>query len=657
MKTLAEASTQIQTKTIALVGNPNVGKSLIFNQLSGAYATVSNYPGTTVGVTRGKLKVAGMQGEIIDTPGMYSLVSITEEERVARSILIHKDLDLIVHVVDAKNLERMLPFTLQLMECGFPLILCLNMVDELEQRSLSIDRVALEKELEIPVVMTSAVTGKGISQLKQAIQKIPSTPKRNFDFMERSLKEAIDQIVALLQGEYRLEKGGMASLLLQEDQEIARLVQEKEGERYQRILHILNEVKKKYRHSPQYQMALNRQKEVSRIVAEVFTGKELVTHGFAEKLSHWMMVPWTGLPLLAIVLYFGLYQFVGVFGGGTLVNWIEGGLFEKYINPFFVAVFEKLIPWVTLRDLFTGEYGVLTLGVRYAVALVLPIVGSFFLFFAVVEDSGYLPRLAMLVDRVFKKIGLNGRAVIPIVLGFGCDTMATIVTRILETRRERVIATLLLALAIPCSAQLGVILAVLAPYPGALLLWSGVIGLEFLLIGYLAAKAMPGKKPSFYMELPPLRLPKLSNVFLKTMSRMEWYFKEVFPLFIFASVLIWVGKVTGIFQLAIRGVEPVVQALGLPKETAVAFLFGFFRRDYGAAGLFDLNEKGVLTSVNLLVACVTLTLFLPCVAQFLVMKKEHGLKVTLWISLFVSFLALGTGYALNKILVGFGWSF
>ncbi len=657
MKTLdTPISTQI-TQTIALVGNPNVGKSLIFNQLSGAYATVSNYPGTTVGVTRGKLKVAGLQGEIIDTPGMYSLIPITEEERVARSILIHKDLDLIVHVIDAKNLERMLPLTLQLMECGFPLMLCLNMVDELEQRSLSIDRAALEKELGIPVVMTSAVTGKGIAQLKQAIQKIPSVPKRNFDFVEPPLKKALDQIAALLQGEYRLEKGGVASLLLQEDQEMVRLVQEKEGERFQQIPPILNEVKKKYRHSPQYQMALNRQKEVARIVAAVFIGKEKVSQGFAEKLSHWMMVPWTGLPMLALVLYFGLYQFVGVFGGGTLVDWIEGGLFEKYINPFFIFIFEKLIPWVTLRDLFTGEYGILTLGVRYAVALVLPIVGSFFLFFAIVEDSGYLPRLAMLVDRLFKKIGLNGRAVIPIVLGFGCDTMATIVTRILETKRERVIATLLLALAIPCSAQLGVILAVLAPYPSALLIWCGVIALEFLLIGFLAAQAMPGEKPSFYMELPPLRLPKLSNVFLKTMSRMEWYFKEVFPLFIFASVLIWLGKVTGIFQILIRGVEPVVQALGLPKETAVAFLFGFFRRDYGAAGLFDLNDKGLMTGVNLLVACVTLTLFLPCVAQFLVMKKEHGLKITLWISVFVSFLALGTGYGLNKLLLALGWTF
>ncbi len=657
MPVLEAPQAQAQKK-IALVGNPNVGKSLIFNHLSGSYATVSNYPGTTVGVMRGKLKVQGVQAEVVDTPGMYSLISITEEERVARSILMEGNLDLVIHVADAKNLDRMLPFTLQLIEAGFPLILCLNMADELEQRNLSINKEELQKELGIPVVLTAAVTGKGISQLKAEIQKFNQEEnQREKDFFPDAFKSVLKEIQSNLKGTYPIQTHAIASLLLQEDIEAVRWVKENDSASFHAIQETINHAKTLYSHSLQYELALSRQKEVERIVNNVFVGESSKRTGFAEKLSQWMMQPLTGLPILAVVLYFGLYKFVGVFGGGTLVDLIEGGLFEGYINPFLVNLFEKIIPWQTFRDLFTGEYGVLTLGVRYAVALVLPIVGAFFLFFAMIEDSGYLPRLAMLVDRVFKKIGLNGRAVIPIVLGFGCDTMATIVTRILETKRERVIATLLLALAIPCSAQLGVILAVLAPYPSALLVWVGVIALEFLFIGYLAAKAMPGEKPSFYMELPPMRFPKISNVFLKTMSRMEWYFKEVFPLFIFASVLIWVGQVTGIFQFLVHSLEPVVQALGLPKEASVAFLFGFFRRDYGAAGLFDLNDAGIMTGVNLLVACVTLTLFLPCVAQFLVMKKEHGMKITLGISAFVLVLALGTGYVLNKLLVGIGWSF
>jgi len=247
----------------------------------------------------------------------------------------------------------------------------------------------------------------------------------------------------------------------------------------------------------------------------------------------------------------------------------------------------------------------------------------------------------MLIDRVFKKIGLNGRAVIPMVLGLGCDTMATIVTRTLETRRERVISTLLLALAVPCSAQLGVMLGLLAVYPRMLVVWALVVLGIFLLVGYLAAKILPGERPRFYMELPPLRLPRLGNILVKTYTRMEWYFKEVFPLFIAASLLIWLGQLTGLFDLAVQALEPLVRMLGLPDDTAVAFLFGFFRRDYGAAGLYDLRD--VMTGAQLLVATVTMTLFIPCIAQLAVAVKERGWKMALGMVVFIFPFAFAVG--------------
>ena len=312
------------------------------------------------------------------------------------------------------------------------------------------------------------------------------------------------------------------------------------------------------------------------------------------------------------------------------------------------------MPWAPLRDLLVGDYGVITLGLRYAIAIILPIVGTFFLAFAILEDSGYLPRLALLVDRGFKRIGLNGRAVIPMVLGFGCDTMATLVTRTLETTRERIICTILLALAIPCSAQLGVILGLLSGHGWALAIWAVVVTAIMLVVGYLAAKLLPGEQPMFYMELPPLRLPTFGNVFVKTYSRMVWYFREIMPMFILASLLIWIGQITTIFQLLIRGIEPIMRVLGLPNEAAVAFLFGFFRRDYGAAGLYDLQKAGGLNTHQLTVAAITLTLFLPCVAQFLVMKRERGTKVTLWISAGVLVTAFGVGYLTHIILRGLG---
>jgi ferrous iron transport protein B len=280
----------------------------------------------------------------------------------------------------------------------------------------------------------------------------------------------------------------------------------------------------------------------------------------------------------------------------------------------------------------------------------MPIVAFFFLFFSCIEDSGYLPRIAMLIDRIFKRLGLSGRAVIPMVLGFGCDTMATIVTRTLPTKRERIIATLLLALAVPCSAQLGVIFALLGRNPLALMVWAVIIWVVFLLIGFLAAKILPGERPSFYMELPPLRLPKLSNILTKTFVRVRWYLWEILPVFVLASVFLWLGKLAGVFDKLVSLLHTPVRAIGLPQEAATIFLFGFFRRDYGAAGLYDLTQQGLLNGRQLVVACVALTLFLPCIAQFIMNLKERGWKVGLGISAFVLVFSFLVSYLVNGAL-------
>ncbi len=316
------------------------------------------------------------------------------------------------------------------------------------------------------------------------------------------------------------------------------------------------------------------------------------------------------------------------------------------------ALVERLLPWPVVSSLLVGEYGVITLGVRYAVAIVLPLVAAFFAVFALLEDSGYLPRLALLVDRLFKRMGLSGRAVIPLVLGLGCDTMATIVTRVLETRRERVIATFLLALAIPCSAQLGVILGVLSGHPLGLAIWGSVVGAVFLASGLLAARVLPGEVPRFYLEVPPMRVPSLGNVARKTYARLKWYAAEVVPIFLFASVLIWLGELTHVFQLALAAMRPLVGLIGLPAAAADAFLFGFFRRDYGAARLFDVSSQGAMSGLPLVVAMVTITLFIPCVAQFLVMQKERGLRVALAVGAIILPFSFAVGYILNAILTG-----
>jgi ferrous iron transport protein B len=471
--------------------------------------------------------------------------------------------------------------------------------------------------------------------------------------IEYSIEMAVETITALLEADYSLSARAIALLLLQDDKEIRELVEKREPEALRKADEIIREAKEHFANPISYELALERQNEIRDIISRTVRTKK-DKPAFGETLSRLTMNPVTGIPILAVVLYWGLYKFIGEFGAGTVVDFLEGTVFDEHINPVIITFFNKVVPWEAFRDLFVGEYGVITHGFKYAVALILPLVTFFFLVFSIIEDTGYLPRLAMLIDRVFKKIGLSGRAVIPMVLGFGCDTMATMVARTLPTKRERIIATMLLSLAVPCSAQLGVIMALLEGRPKGFLIWGGVIWLVFIFVGFLTAKVLPGERPSFYMELPPLRLPVISNVITKTYTRVKWYAKEVLPLFIMASFFIWIGRITKIFDGIIYVLKKPVELIGLPPEAAEVFLFGFFRRDYGAAGLYNISKEGHLTGAQLVVSCIALTLFLPCIAQFLMTVKERGWKVGLGISFFVLFFSFSVAFIVNLILSGSG---
>lgn len=651
MEESSNKQNKLTNKKVVLVGNPNVGKSVLFNALTGVYVTVSNYPGTSVEVARGFTTIDNEQWEVIDTPGMYSIHTITEEERVAREILLHETPDVVIHVLDARNLERMLPMTMQLIEASLPVILVVNILDEAERMGLSINLELLQIKLGIPVIGAATARKRGISEIRSAIGRYRLNEERPSFSYSCTLEKDIREVVQVMHGKYILSCRALALLLLQGDEEIQELVRHKEGDAYAPLAEKIREIAFDRRESFHLDLSMERMNRVKNLLTDVFLAPEKRVITFSERISHISVQPVTGIPMLIIVLYLGLYQFVGVFGAGTIVDFFEKRLFEGIFNPWIIGVVKSIIPWEIIQELFVGEYGIITLGLRYAVGIILPIVATFFIFFSFLEDTGYFPRLALLVDRAFKHFGLTGRAVIPMVLGFGCDTMATMVTRTLETSRERVIATILLSLTIPCSAQLGVIMSLLSKYPGAFFVWSGCLLLLFIVVGILSAKILPGDAPMFYMELPPMRLPQLSNVLTKTYTRVQWYFIEILPLFVLASVLLWFGKITGFFVTLVNAMTPVMASIGLPKEAAVSFIFGFFRRDYGAAGLYELQKKGLLDARQLTVAAVTLTLFIPCIAQFLIMKKERGWKVAGAIGVFVSFIAFASGFMLNKLLL------
>jgi ferrous iron transport protein B len=373
-------------------------------------------------------------------------------------------------------------------------------------------------------------------------------------------------------------------------------------------------------------------------------------------LSRLTTHPVWGWPILGVVLY-GLYWFVGIFGAGTLVGFLEEELFGGLINPWITSILRELIPWALLADLLVGQYGLWTMGMTYAFALILPIVTTFFLAFGIMEDSGYLPRLAALSNRLFQLLGLNGKAVLPMVLGLGCVTMATLTTRVLENRRERLLVTLLLALAVPCSAQLGVVMGMLAGISfTATLIWSGVIFLVLVSVGWLAARLVPGERSLLLVELPPLRVPMLSNVLVKTLARVEWYLKEVVPLFLLGTGLLFLLDKTGWLAWLTRLGEPLVSGwLGLPAQASAAFLIGFLRRDFGATGLFVMESQGLLTPLQVVVAMVTVTLFIPCIASVMMIARERGWRTALGMLALIMPLAFLIGGILSRVLSWTGW--
>jgi ferrous iron transport protein B len=639
---------------IALVGNPNVGKSMLFHRLTGKYVMVSNYPGTTVEISQGNLqKVPGVV--VVDTPGIIAFPPRSEDEAVTARILLQEDLHTIVQVGDAKNLRRTLHLAVQLAEMGQRFVVALNMMDEALSRGLGVDTQKIAAALGVPVVATVATRGQGIDTLLNAVQHALRSPLR-FAYPP-IIEAALAEIEPLLPAA-PISSRSLALLWLDRDTGTGEWLEERMRPEDMLTLRALRDTLEMDGSSQASALIQEtRSAFVDALAGEAMTEKHAEQATTAVWLSHMATHPIWGLPVLAIVLY-AMYWFVGVFGAATLVGLLEETLFGEIINPWVTANIEQLIPWPFLSQLLAGEYGLWTMGMTYALALLLPIVITFFITFGILEDSGYLPRLAVLTNRMFSSMGLNGQAVLPMVLGLGCVTMATMTTRILNSRRDRVLVTLLLALAVPCSAQLGVVLGLLAGISlSAALIWGGIMGLVFFLVGWLAAQVMPGVRSPLVVELPPLRLPVLTNVLIKTAARLEWYLKEAVPLFLIGTLLLFLLDWFHILPGIIKATEPLITGwLGLPPEAASAFLLGLMRRDFAATGLFAMESQGLLNPLQVLVSIVTITLFIPCIASVFMMVKERGWKMALGMVVFVFPFALLVGGLLQRMLVWIGWN-
>ena len=570
--------------SVLLVGPPNVGKSVIFQRLTGRYAQVSNYPGTTVEIT----SAAWGKGRLVDTPGIYSLEGGSEEERVTKRILAGASV--VVAVVGALTLERDLYLVWQIWATGLPMLLVVNQLDEAHGRGIKPELAALREALGVPVVGTVAVRNIGLRRIAKEL------PQAALD--RRCWPGFGADVLSILEGGQGEETRGAC-------QDYFR-------------------------------------RQADDLAAKV-TG---VANGRRASGGLWLLRPFPGL-LVLLLLLIGIYYFLGVVMARVVIDYAEKVLLREFYTPLLQDVAKTILPHGFLYNLLAGPNGVLSVTVAYLLIVLLPLVGSFYFCLGLLEDTGYLPRLVVLLDKSFNRFGLNGKAVIPLILGLGCGTAATVGARTLDSPRERIMVTMLLALAVPCSAQMAVIFGLLAP------LGVGYLALYFMLLvvvfggAGLLGGGILGSAEGLAVALPPLRLPSPANLLRKTLYRTVNFGQEAFPYFFYGGVVMAIleqGRMLTWLENLLRPLT--VGWLGLPAAASKAFLLGMLRRDFGAAGLYQL----ALTPAQTLTAAFTMTLFVPCLPALLVILKERGKAVGLGVWFFTLCIAFFLGGLVPRLL-------
>ncbi len=566
---------------ILLMGNPNVGKSVVFSRLTGVRVISSNYPGTTVNYTSGFMKIDGRQVEIIDVPGTYTLEPTCEAERIASEML--KTGDIVINVVDSTNLERNLYLTLQLMEKEIPMIIALNMWDDTKHRGISINLEKLNEILGIPVIPTSGLTGQGIKDLVTGISKAvsPSSTVRNRD------------------------------------------------ERWSFVGYITNQVQQRsHRH-----------------------------HRWFERLEDASVKPVSGIFMAAAVLSgsFIVIRFLGEF----LINYLFDPIFNFLWLPALMklsALMGKsgLLHDVIVGKLFDGEihfiesFGLLSSGLYVPLAMVLPYIISFYVILGILEDTGYLPRLAVLLDTAMHKVGLHGFAIIPSLLGFGCNVPAVMATRVLESKRERFIAATLISIAVPCASAQAMIFGLVGKYGGQYVaIVYATLLLVWIILGIILNRLLKGFSPELLIEIPPYRIPPWGTIIQKLWGRTRGFLIEAVPIILAAVLVINILFVSGIFNYIADFTAPVIKGvLGLPEESVTAIIIGLLRKD-AALGMLALSP---MTAKQMVVGSVVLTMSFPCIATVVVLFRELGLKDFMKSTGIMLTSSLAVGGILNVIL-------
>jgi ferrous iron transport protein B len=544
---------------ILLMGNPNVGKSALFSRLTGTHIIASNYPGTTVGFTKGYLKLEKEQAEVIDVPGSYTLEPSSKAEEVAVEML--EDGDLVINVIDATNLERNLNLTLQLLERQTPVIVALNMWDDTRHRGINVDVAKLEKLLGVPIVPTVGVTGQGVREL---VRRLP----------EAKMPENVRTY-------------------------------SNSDERWARVGDIVSQVQSlSHRHHRWYECL----EDVS---------------------SHRV-----GGIFIALLVLFATFWFVRFIGEG-IISHVAGPLFEWLWTPLLMKLSLALGTGGFWHNVLIGKligggidysqsFGLLSTGLYIPLAAVLPYIISFYLALGILEDIGYLPRLAVLMDTVMHRLGLHGYAIIPTILGFGCNVPGIMATRILESRKQRFIAATLISIGVPCAALQAMIMGVVGQQGiGYVAMVYGSLFISWIIIGLILNRAVRGFNPELLVEIPPYRLPPWRVIGEKLWLRVSGFIREALPIVLGTVLVVNILYTLGVFNAIADVTAPVLTGLwGLPKETIAALVVGFLRKDAAIGILASLG----LTAKQLVISSTVLAMFFPCVATFVIMARELGAR-------------------------------
>lgn len=598
-------SKEVELLKIALVGNPNVGKSCLFNSLSGYYVEVSNFSGTTVDVSKAFIK----EGELLDTPGVYSISDYTEEEKITKNLI--KTSDIIINVVNASTLDKDLFLTQQLIDLGFSLIVVLNQMDEAEKCGIKIDVNKLEELMGLKIIPAVATSNKGNAEILKAINNKDSrSSDKKTNFINKQFYK--EEICFCKNVERIITVEGKNTT----DNEAKDTI-------YNQRRALINDL-------------------LAQVVSETNKNTRM-----SVKIGNLLLNPVWG-SLFAAFLMYVLYQFLGVFIAGEVVEKASGLISDNY-TPWIRGLIDSFVSNDFMHNMLVGEFGVLTMTIELIFGLLLPLIAAFYLFMAMLEDSGYLPRLAVITDRFLNKLGLNGRAVIPLILGFGCSCMGVITTRVLSSKKERLIATAIIGLTIPCSAQLSIIIALIA-FAGGFSAWMLYLGIIFLIIvlsGTILNKLLKGKSSDLLIDLPPMRLPKIENTAKKTYYRIIDFIKEAVPLFFLGTFIISVLESTGMLKLIEKVFVPItVNVLHLPHEISNMFIMGMIRRDMALVSVLPFTQVTsdvVLTTSQIVTVAIVSTLFVPCIATMMVIIKEIGFKesIYVWIGSFAVSILVG----------------